>query len=74
MWIGPHMEVAYAMRSAHLQVDCQVVVKVGDPREIIPNYVIKHKVDLVVVGTRGRGKLKRWDLETELLRQINSLV
>jgi nucleotide-binding universal stress UspA family protein len=42
-----------------LQVDSEAVVLVGDLRELIPDYVSKHPVDMVVVGTRGRGKLER---------------
>jgi nucleotide-binding universal stress UspA family protein len=43
---------------AGLKVDSEAVVLVGDPRDLIPDYVAKHSVDLVVVGTRGRGKFK----------------
>jgi nucleotide-binding universal stress UspA family protein len=30
----------------------------GDPREKIFEYVLKHQIDLVVVGSRGLGTLK----------------
>lgn len=33
---------------------------VGDPRQLITDYVDTHPVDLVVVGRRGRGAFKRW--------------
>jgi hypothetical protein len=44
---------------ASLQVDSEAIVLVGDPREVIPDYISKHPVDMVVVGTRGRGKFER---------------
>ncbi|GAQ83970.1 hypothetical protein KFL_001700250 [Klebsormidium nitens] len=40
------------------KVDAELVVLPGDPRQLIPDYVTKHPVDMVVVGTRGRGKFK----------------
>ncbi|GAQ83968.1 universal stress protein family protein [Klebsormidium nitens] len=41
-----------------LPVETEAVVLVGDPRVLIPDYVEKHPVDLVVVGRRGRGMFK----------------
>eukprot|EP00243_Klebsormidium_subtile_P004664 TRINITY_DN18811_c0_g1_i1.p1 TRINITY_DN18811_c0_g1~~TRINITY_DN18811_c0_g1_i1.p1 ORF type:complete len:179 (+),score=59.02 TRINITY_DN18811_c0_g1_i1:344-880(+) len=43
---------------AEIQIDTELVVLPGDPRQLIPDYVTKHPVDMVVVGTRGRGKFK----------------
>jgi nucleotide-binding universal stress UspA family protein len=43
-----------------VQVPCQAVVVVGDPREEILKFVAKNPdVDLVVVGTRGIGAVAR---------------
>ncbi|GAQ83967.1 universal stress protein family protein [Klebsormidium nitens] len=40
-------------------VPCETVVVTGDPRDEIPRYVAKHPVDIVVVGSRGLGTVKR---------------
>jgi nucleotide-binding universal stress UspA family protein len=42
-----------------MQVTCELVVVVGDPREEIPDFIAKHPVDMVVVGSRGLGTVSR---------------
>ncbi|GAQ78611.1 universal stress protein family protein [Klebsormidium nitens] len=39
-------------------ITTEVVVQKGDPRQLIPDYVAEHEVDMVVVGARGLGKYK----------------
>lgn len=51
-----------------LQNSCEVVVITGDPREVIPKFVAKHPVDIVVVGTRGLGTMQRWGTTAVRLR------
>lgn len=46
-------------RHTSLQVTCELVVVVGDPREEIPDFIAKHPVDMVVVGSRGLGTVSR---------------
>ena len=41
------------------QVPCEPVVVMGDAREAIPEYIAKHPVDLVAVGSRGMSAIKR---------------
>ncbi|GAQ83966.1 universal stress protein family protein [Klebsormidium nitens] len=40
-------------------VHTESVVLLGDPRELIPEYVAKHPVDLLVVGSRGLSTTRR---------------
>ncbi|GAQ83969.1 universal stress protein family protein [Klebsormidium nitens] len=49
---------ALEMLKPEIQVETEVVVEVGDPRQLIPEHVKQHHVDMVVVGTRGRGPFK----------------
>ncbi|GAQ83965.1 universal stress protein family protein [Klebsormidium nitens] len=44
------------------KVPCEPVVMMGDAREAIPEYIAKHPVDLVVVGSRGMSAIKRFFL------------
>ncbi|GAQ81976.1 universal stress protein family protein [Klebsormidium nitens] len=54
-----HLEkVKAAIQDEPTKIQTELVVLSGDPRQLIPHYVAKHPVDLVVVGTRGRGRFK----------------
>lgn len=44
---------------SHLQIAVETVTEVGDPKEVICEAVEKYKIQLLVVGSHGRGALGR---------------
>ena len=48
-------EAEFLKRNGHADVDC--CVEVGDPARTIVEYARTHGVDLIVIGSRGRGDL-----------------
>ena len=53
-------EMAKTMKEKAIKVKSVIVT--GDPAEQIVDYADKKKVDLIIMGTRGRSALKRWIL------------
>jgi nucleotide-binding universal stress UspA family protein len=44
------------------KIDVKLEVSVGHPAEQIINYAERHKIDVIVVGHRGKTFLERWRL------------
>lgn len=45
---------------ATLQVDVETITEVGDPKEAICAAVGKFKISLLILGSHGRGAIKRF--------------
>jgi nucleotide-binding universal stress UspA family protein len=49
-------------KAAAEKIDAKLEVAVGHPAEQIITYAERHKIDLIVMGHRGKGFLERWRL------------
>lgn len=41
------------------QIEAETIIEIGDPKEMICEAVEKHKVELLILGSHGRGAIKR---------------
>jgi nucleotide-binding universal stress UspA family protein len=59
-------------RASEAGVDARAVVQQGSPHSAIQRYVDKHGVDIVVMGTHGRGRVERFLLGSITERTIRT--
>jgi len=52
-------ETSVLVHDPPAQVDAETVAAIGDARDVICKYVDEHHCDMLVVGSRGLGGIKR---------------
>ncbi|KAE9451010.1 hypothetical protein C3L33_17092, partial [Rhododendron williamsianum] len=62
MWVLKNLRDSIAASGSPLLVNAETIAQLGDPKQAICDAVIKHNIDLLVLGDTELGKIQRFFL------------